>query len=194
MSEPRILWQPDSATVARSRMAAFREWLASHRGVVVADYDELWRWSVADLEGFWGAFAEFAGVRFHAMPQRVLTDESMPGARWFPGATLNYAEHALAPGPGKGDDDLAVIFRREDGYRDQLSFGLLRQRVAAGRAALASLGVRRGTGWSRWRRTRRTPWWPSSPRPAWARSGRPARRTSGPERLPTGSFNSPPPC
>ena len=144
MSEPRILWQPDSATVARSRMAAFREWLASHRGVVVADYDELWRWSVADLEGFWGAFAEFAGVRFHAMPQRVLTDESMPGARWFPGATLNYAEHALAPGPGKGDDDLAVIFRREDGYRDQLSFGLLRQRVAAGRAALASLGVRRG--------------------------------------------------
>jgi acetoacetyl-CoA synthetase len=144
MSEPRILWQPDSATVARSRMAAFREWLASHRGVVVADYDELWRWSVADLEGFWGAFAEFAGVRFHAMPQRVLTDESMPGAQWFPGATLNYAEHALAPGPGKGDDDLAVIFRREDGYRDQLSFGLLRQRVAAGRASLASLGVRRG--------------------------------------------------
>ncbi|MBV9730239.1 MAG: acetoacetate--CoA ligase [Pseudonocardiales bacterium] len=144
MGEPRILWQPDPATVARSQMAAFRGWLSATRGVAVADYDALWRWSVADLEGFWGAFAEFADIRFHAAPQRVLPDESMPGARWFPGATLNYAEHALAPRPGKGDDDLAVIFRREDGSRDQVSFGLLRQRVAAARSALASLGVRRG--------------------------------------------------
>ncbi len=144
MSEPRIVWSPDPDVVARSRMAAFRGWLASQRGISVADYHALWRWSVADLAGFWGAFAEFAGVRFHAAPQRVVTDESMPGARWFPGATLNYAEHALAPGPGKSDDDLAVIFRREDGVRDQLTFGLLRQRVAAARSALASLGVRRG--------------------------------------------------
>jgi acetoacetyl-CoA synthetase len=125
-------------------MAAFRTWLASHRGVVVSDYDALWRWSVADLAGFWDSFAEFAGVRFHTAPRRVLEGEEMPGARWFPGATLNYAEHALAPGPGKGDDDLAVIFRREDGAREQCSYGSLRQRVAAARSALASLGVRRG--------------------------------------------------
>jgi acetoacetyl-CoA synthetase len=144
MSEPRILWQPDPATVARSRTAAFREWLASTRGLQLANYDALWRWSVADVEVFWGAFVEFAGVRFHAVPRRVLADASMPGARWFPGATLNYAEHALAPGPGKDDDDPAVVFRREDGFRDQLSFGQLRQRVAAARSALASLGVSRG--------------------------------------------------
>ncbi|MGQ0719684.1 MAG: acetoacetate--CoA ligase [Pseudonocardiales bacterium] len=144
MSEPRILWQPDPATVARSRMAAFRGWLAAARGEVLADYHALWRWSVADLEGFWGAFVEFAGVRFHATPQRVLADASMPGAQWFPGATLNYAEHALAPGPGKGDDDTAVVACREDGFRDQVSFGQLRQRVAAARSALASLGVSRG--------------------------------------------------
>ncbi|PZS39562.1 MAG: acetoacetate--CoA ligase [Pseudonocardiales bacterium] len=144
MSAPRILWLPDPDVVARSRMAAFRSWLAAQRGVIVADYDALWRWSVADLAGFWGAFADFAAVRFHTAPQRVLTDESMPGTRWFPGATLNYAEHALAPGPGKNDDDLAVLFRREDGVRETLSFGLLRQRVAAARSALASLGVRRG--------------------------------------------------
>jgi acetoacetyl-CoA synthetase len=125
-------------------MAAFRRWLVSARGVAVADYDELWRWSVADLEGFWGAFAEFAGVRFHTAPQRVLADASMPGTRWFPGATLNYAEHALAPGLGKGDNDLAVLLCREDGFRDQVSFGQLRQRVAAARSALASLGVSRG--------------------------------------------------
>ncbi len=148
MSGPRIVWQPAPTVVARSQMAEFRRWLASRRGVVVTDYDALWRWSVADLAGFWGAFAEFAGVRFHAQPQRVLTDESMPGTKWFPGTTLNYAEHALAPGAGEGPrkdaDDLAVIFRREDGFREELSFGLLRRRVAAARSALASLGVRRG--------------------------------------------------
>ena len=144
MGDPRILWQPDPATVARSRMAAFRGWLAPTRGVIAADYDELWRWSVADLEGFWGAFAEFAGVRFHTAPQQVLADASMPGAQWFPGATLNYAEHALARGLGKGDDDPAVLFCREDGFRDQVSFGQLRQRVAAARSALASLGVSQG--------------------------------------------------
>ncbi|PZS35121.1 MAG: acetoacetate--CoA ligase [Pseudonocardiales bacterium] len=148
MSEPQILWLPEPAAVARSQMAAFRSWLASHRGISVADYDALWRWSVTDLAGFWGAFADFVAVRFHSAPQRVLTDEPMPGTRWFPGATLNYAEHALAPGPGAGPrkdpDDVAVVFRREDGVRDQLSFGLLRQRVAAARSALASLGVRRG--------------------------------------------------
>ncbi|MDQ4093150.1 MAG: acetoacetate--CoA ligase [Actinomycetota bacterium] len=118
--------------------------MASARGVIAADYEQLWRWSVTDLEGFWGAFAEFAGVRFHTVPQQVLANALMPGAQWFPGATLNYAEHALAPGPGKGDDDPAVLLCREDGCRDQVSFGQLRQRVAAARSALASLGVSRG--------------------------------------------------
>ena len=125
-------------------MAAFRAWLAANRGVDLADYDSLWRWSVGDLAGFWGALAEFAGARFHSPPRAVLVEPTMPGARWFPGATLNYAEHALAAGPGKEDYDLAVIFRREDGMRQEYSFGALRQHVAAARSALASLGVGRG--------------------------------------------------
>jgi acetoacetyl-CoA synthetase len=139
-----MLWQPDPDVVARSRMAAFRAWLAANRDVDLADYDSLWRWSVGDLAGFWGALAEFAGARFHSPPHAVLVEPTMPGARWFPGATLNYAEHALAAGPGKEDHDLAVIFRREDGMRQEYSFGALRQHVAAARSALASLGVGRG--------------------------------------------------
>jgi acetoacetyl-CoA synthetase len=125
-------------------MAAFRAWLAANRGVDLADYEALWRWSVSDLAGFWGALAEFAGARFHSPPHAVLAEPAMPGARWFPGATLNYAEHALAAGPGKEDDDLAVIFCREDGMRQECSFGALRQHVAAARSALTSLGVGRG--------------------------------------------------
>jgi acetoacetyl-CoA synthetase len=144
MSEPPILWRPDPDVVARSRIAAFRAWLAANRGVDLADYDGLWRWSVDDLAGFWGSLAEFTSVRFHVPPRSVLADATMPGAQWFSGATLNFAEHALAWGPGKADDNPAVIACREDGTRQQCSFGRLRQQVAAARSALVSLGVGRG--------------------------------------------------
>jgi acetoacetyl-CoA synthetase len=141
---PELLWRPDPSRVADGRMAAFRTWLRENRGVDVPDYAALWAWSTADIEAFWGALAEFLEVRFHEPPSRVLGTDAMPGAEWFPGATLNYAEHSLADGPGKGDDDLAVIFEREDGLSAQVTYGSLRRQVAATRAALLELGVRRG--------------------------------------------------
>ncbi|TDQ04941.1 acetoacetate--CoA ligase [Labedaea rhizosphaerae] len=142
--EPELLWQPDPAQVAGTRMAAFRQWLADERGVRLAHYEALWRWSTGSIEDFWGALADFLGVIFHDQPERVLEERKMPGARWFPGATLNYAEHALAEGPGKGDGDLALVFEREDGHREQLTYGELRAQVAAVRSALVELGVNRG--------------------------------------------------
>ncbi|HEY0639839.1 MAG TPA: acetoacetate--CoA ligase [Pseudonocardiaceae bacterium] len=142
---PPVLWTPDADAVRRTRMAAFRTWLAGSRGVELADgYQALWRWSVEQPEVFWGAVAEFLEVRFHDQPTAVLADAAMPGARWFPGATLNYAEHSLAVGPGRQDGDLAVVFAREDGLEQELTFGELRDQVAAARAGLRRLGVRRG--------------------------------------------------
>src|SRR5207302_11159212 len=120
---------------------AFRDWLSAEREVQTADYDELWRFSVTRLADFWGAVADFLGVRWHEQPTEVLADAGMPGARWFPGGTLNYAEHSLT---GKPDDDLAVIFHREDGVSSQLTYGRLREQVAAARAALVELGVGKG--------------------------------------------------
>src|SRR5689334_9522091 len=142
--EPELLWQPDPAQVAGTRMAAFRQWLDDERGVRLADYDALWRWSTGSIEDFWGALADFLGVLFHDQPERVLEERKMPGARWFPGATLNYAEHALAEGPGKGDGDLALVFEREDGHREQLTYGQLRAQVGSVRSALVELGVKKG--------------------------------------------------
>ena len=144
---PEVLWRPSPEQVADSRTQAFRDWLRTERDVSLADYDELWRYSVADPDGFWGAVAEFLGLRWHAKPERVLAKASMPGARWFPGSTLNYAENALTggvAGAAKGDDELAVIFHREDGTEAQLTYGELRRQVAAARAALAGLGVGKG--------------------------------------------------
>ncbi|MFL6120158.1 acetoacetate--CoA ligase [Actinophytocola sp.] len=135
------LWRPDPARAEQSRMAEFRRWLAQERGVEVADYQALWEWSTSDLEAFWGALVDFLGVRFHAGYDRVLGSTEMPGAEWFPGATLNYAEHALSTG---ADDDVAVIFEREDGLSSTLTYGELRSQVAGVRAALVDLGVRRG--------------------------------------------------
>src|SRR4051794_25700630 len=116
-----VLWRPDPERVSRTRIVAFRDWLRANRDLDLPDYAALWEWSTTDLEGFWGAVAEFLQVRFHAAPSRVLGSETMPGASWFPGATINYAEHALRPGPGKADDDLALIFEREDGRSEQRS-------------------------------------------------------------------------
>ncbi|MDR7301813.1 acetoacetate--CoA ligase [Haloactinomyces albus] len=143
-STPELLWQPSPERVAASRMVRFRDWLRTHRDLDLPDYHALWRWSVSDLEGFWGALAEFFDVDFHDRPRRVLTEEAMPGAEWFPGATLNYAEHALRDGPGRGDADPAVVFAREDGAGEEITFGELRSRVAAVRAGLIELGVQRG--------------------------------------------------
>jgi len=141
---PEVVWRPDPDAVERSRMAAFRRWLRDERNLDLAGYDALWAWSVAEPDAFWDAVARFFGVAFHDPPERILDERVMPGARWFPGATLNYAEHALRPGEGKAADDLAVVFRREDGLTERLTFGQLRAQVAAARAGLTELGVERG--------------------------------------------------
>ncbi|WP_199440770.1 acetoacetate--CoA ligase [Umezawaea beigongshangensis] len=142
--EPELIWSPDPAAVASSRTTAFRDWLRAGRGLELDDYDALWSWSTTDLEGFWSAVAEFFDVAFHTAPTAVLPEEVMPGARWFPGATLNYAEHALRPGPGRADHDVAVVFHREDGLVEEIDHATLRRRVAAIRAGLVELGVGRG--------------------------------------------------
>ena len=138
-TDVELLWRPDPTR--DNGMTAFRSWLRSERDHDFPDYESLWEWSVSDLEGFWGAVASYFDVKFHTPFDRVLGSSEMPGAQWFPGSTLNYAEHALRRG---ADDDLAVIFHREDGVTSSLTFGTLRSRVAAFRAALASLGVTAG--------------------------------------------------
>src|ERR687890_2046947 len=106
-----VLWTPDPEQARHTAIAEFARWLGEHRGVPLdeLDYAGLHDWSVRDLDGFWSAVAENLGVIFHEPPTATLGRREMPGTQWFPGATLNYAEHALTPGPGRGDDDVAAI-------------------------------------------------------------------------------------
>ena len=140
MTVQDVLWRPPAERVENCNLTRYMRWLEGERGLRFDGYDDLWRWSVADLEGFWGSIAEHFAIRFHAAPDRALGDRSMPGARWFPGATLNYAEHALA----YGGDEPALVCRGEAGARRAFSRDDLRREVAAARAGLRRLGVGAG--------------------------------------------------
>ncbi|MGH3260118.1 MAG: acetyl-coenzyme A synthetase N-terminal domain-containing protein, partial [Streptosporangiaceae bacterium] len=89
------LWTPGPDRVERANVTAFMRWLAAERGHDFGDYQALWQWSVTDLDGFWQAIWDYCGVQASAPPLAVLGARTMPGADWFPGARLNYAEHVL---------------------------------------------------------------------------------------------------
>ena len=96
---PPILWQPSEERIARATITRYAEWLAEHRGVRTTGYHDLWRWSVDDLAGFWGSLWEFFDVQASSPHTQVLGSRQMPGAEWFPGARLNYAEHVFREQP-----------------------------------------------------------------------------------------------
>jgi len=134
-----ILWEPPTDLRESTEIGRFMNWLRDERGRDLASYDELWRWSVDDLEGFWGAIWEFFAVRDHAGYESVLASREMPGARWFPGARLNYAEHLV--GRDEDVDRVAVIGQSQTRPPVELTFGQLREQVARARVGLQRLGV-----------------------------------------------------
>ncbi len=133
------LYRPSAERVQRSRLYTFAEYLEREHGVPRGSYQKLWRFSVDEIPTFWRALADFFDVHFVTGENLVLAG-AMPDAHWFPGATLNYAEHALR-GP---DEALAVIACSEGGARRTLTFGELRSEVQRVRAGLVALGVGRG--------------------------------------------------
>ena len=138
---PEKLWDPPESLRDRARMTEFLAWLRSERGLLLDGYDELWRWSVDDLEGFWSAIWEFFDVQADGDPVPALGNSEMPGAEWFPGTRLNYAEHVFA---GKDDSETAILHASELRDLDELRWGELRNQVAMVAAALRGLGVERG--------------------------------------------------
>ncbi len=119
-------------------MGQFARWLGRHEGAEFANYDALWRWSVSDLDGFWSAFRRYAGVGSANGPALAL--DSMPGARWFPGSSWNYALEML-----KHDiEGPAIIAHSQTRPPIEMTMEELRSKVWACRAGLSRLGVGRG--------------------------------------------------
>ncbi|MEJ1964119.1 MAG: acetoacetate--CoA ligase [Gammaproteobacteria bacterium] len=136
-----LLWQPNADRVARSNLHAFMRWLQLQRGKRFAHYEELWQWSVNDLEGFWAAIWDYFLVRPSVPYSRVLGRREMPGAQWFPGARLNYAEHALR-NERPGVD--ALLYQGETSSLQRLSWPELGRQVRLLAARLRELGVKPG--------------------------------------------------
>jgi len=132
------LWEPDADRVRRSNITRFLDARfkgGSHR------YAEAWEWSVESLGEFWEAVWEQGGVLSDSGYAAALADARMPGASWFEGAALNYAEHALRPNPSSGP---AIMHLDESGEAKEMSWSELRGQVASAAAALSRMGVRKG--------------------------------------------------
>jgi acetoacetyl-CoA synthetase len=134
-----ILWAPPEDLRQSTEVGRFMEWLRDERGRDFADYEALRRWSIGDLEGFWAAVWDFFQIRAARGYDRVLADPAMPGARWFAGAQLNYAEHLI--GRDEDLDEVAVVAQSQTRARRELTFRDLRASVARARAGLQRLGV-----------------------------------------------------
>ncbi len=139
MSE--LLWKPSQERIAAATITRYQEWLTSTRGLRFDAYEDLWRWSVSDLPAFWQSIVDFCQVRFSVEPSAVLGRASMPGAEWFPGAQVSYAEHIFRD---RDDGETALLFASELRLVDSWTWGELRSHAARIAAGLRSLGV--GTG------------------------------------------------
>ncbi len=131
---PPVLWQPSPERIERAAVTRF----AAAVGRPGASYDELWRWSVDDVEGLWRAVWEHFAVQADGSPERVLASRAMPGARWFPDVRLNYAEHVFRD---RADGDLALQHASELRPLTAWSWGELREQTERIAAGLRALGV-----------------------------------------------------
>ena len=141
MSDVAPIWRPSSAAIEGSELTRYQRWLDVTHGRTFADYQALWEWSTTDLEGFWGSLWEYFEITASVPYERVLGNRSMPGAEWFPGAELSYAEHVFR---GKRDHDVAIVHATETRPLAELRWGELRELTAQIAAGLRANGVTRG--------------------------------------------------
>lgn len=139
MPEGTILWEPSEERRRRSNIATFLRWLAERNTLRTASYQDCWEWSVDELDAFWGSIWDFYDV-IGTPATTVLADRRMPGAVWFPGASLNYAEHALR----WRDDGPAIIAGGEGIQTRVITRAQLADSVAALAASLHRHGLRQG--------------------------------------------------
>ncbi len=141
VAEGDILWEPSDSVRRSSAMTRYMRWLEEHRTLHFDTYDALWEWSISHLDDFWESIWQFFEVTSSSPYSAVLGDREMPGAQWFPGARLNYAEQVFQH---ISSDRPALIFRSERQPMTEISWDKLRHEVASVAGTLRSMGVRPG--------------------------------------------------
>lgn len=141
VNEGDLLWTPGRERIEQAQLTRFMRWLEREHHRKFANYTELWQWSVDDLEGFWQAIWDYFHIKSSAPHSRVLADRTMPGAVWFPGARLNFAQHALR---NERDGVEALLYLNERDPLKALGWSELGAKVRVLGTQLRAMGVRPG--------------------------------------------------
>jgi acetoacetyl-CoA synthetase len=139
---PEVLWTPSPEDVESAQLTLFMRWLDDKRGMAFGgDPNALWRWSVTELEEFWAAIWDYFDVASQTPYERVLDRRVMPGAKWFEGARVNWAEHILRSATTEAP---ALIVVDEDAQVTEVAWADLRRQVASVASVLRDAGVGSG--------------------------------------------------
>jgi acetoacetyl-CoA synthetase len=141
VAEGELLWEPSESVIRSASITRYLDWLRSEKGLRVAGYDELWEWSVRNLEDFWASIWDYYGILGSSPYRAVLSTRSMPGASWFEGAHLNYAEHVFR---NMSSQRPALRFQSEIQPLIEISWEELYEQVAAVAAGMRNMGVLAG--------------------------------------------------
>jgi len=139
------IWRPSPERIRTAGLTRFMDWLKRERGLEFDGYESLWEWSVTEIEDFWASIWTFGELRAATPYREVLRERVMPGAKWFDGATLNYADQMLwrAQQP-EWRDRPAIVFQSETVARQETSWASLDSQAGALAATLTRLGVQPG--------------------------------------------------
>ncbi len=139
--EGTLLWEPSEERKQQSNVYHFMNWLQTHKNKHFTDYHALWQWSVKELEDFWASIWEYFNIQAKQPYKTVLSSHDMPGAKWFPEATINYAEHIFR---NRNDDEPAIIHASELRGTEETTWKKLYQDTSALQQTMKNLGVTKG--------------------------------------------------
>ncbi|MDP6651296.1 MAG: acetoacetate--CoA ligase [Gammaproteobacteria bacterium] len=134
------LWTPSDETIASANITSYISWLTT-RGIEVSNYDELWHWSVDHIEDFWESLWDYFELTYSKKWSAVLTERKMPGAEWFPGVRLNYAENIFAR---RDDNKPMLLFKAENTDLQEVSWATIEEQTRRLATTLKKLGVEEG--------------------------------------------------
>ncbi|HLR69408.1 MAG TPA: acetoacetate--CoA ligase [Virgibacillus sp.] len=141
VKEGTLLWEPTHNRMQQSNIYAYMKWLKQHKELDFQDYHSLWKWSVDELEDFWASIWDYFDIQSNKPYQNVLTTHKMPGAKWFPEATINYTEHIFR---NRNQKKPAIIHASENRETAEVTWEQLYQDTINLQHTLKKLGVKKG--------------------------------------------------
>ena len=141
VAEGSMLWSPTEGVKANANLTRYMIWLAENRNLQFDGYADLWQWSVDHIDQFWETIWHFFDLKWSQPAESILADRTMPGAKWFPGARLNYAENIFAK---TSDDRPMLLYKAEDAPLVEISRQSVYDQANRLAQVLREMGVQQG--------------------------------------------------